>query len=518
MLCTAFAGCRAKGVAITHAIMLASQRQGAMVTAGSLVFAVMWGAWLLRHLPSLSQFAAIALFATVVSWVVSLTLLPAALSVLAARRPAEETNWLDEALGSNASFHRRNACDALAMIVLAAAIFCAAFLPAVRFGERQLPSTPPPLLETPDARGAVHILTPQDALDTLVEKLSGLPEVGTIRTVTQFLPPEAPEKIAELRRLSGLTTFEPAFRGPADQAQLTQSFAELEQQLTAIAVGPATSPDLKDAALRLRRSLMLFMSPTPPSPERVAQLEAALFGGLGQLSGRVERLSQLAVPTVESLDPRLLRRFVSEQGIWRIEVMPRSGTSELNFSAAIRRAVPQAAGEPLVSLARNEIIHHETVRALAPALAFTAFLVLVALRNVTAWILTMVPAAAFITLAAAVSVTFRISINASMLAGLSAAIAVLIVCSMRVAGQLSDNTNSTGAFGLALRAALLPPLALAGAVAPLALSSRPSVSEVGGALAVLLLIAAALSVLLVPTLARWIDTMMGRSHRFLYRR
>lgn len=518
MWCTAFAGCRAKGVAVTHAIMLASQRQGELITAGSFVFAAMWAAWLLRDLPSLTQFAGIALIACAVSWLVSLTLLPAAFSVLAARRPAEDANWLDEILDSNTSFHRRNATDALAMIVLAAAIFCAAFLPAVRFGERQLASTSPPLLETPDARGAVHILAPPDQVDDLVSKLSGLPEVGAIRTANQFLPPQAPEKIAELRRLAGLTSFAPAFRGPADPVMLSQGLADLEQQLTGIAVGPATSPELKDAALRLRRSLMLFMSPSAPSPERVAQLEAALFGGLGQLSGLVERLAQLEVPTVSSLDPRLLRRFVSEQGIWRIEVMPRSGTGELTFAASIRRTVPQAAGEPLVSLARNEIIHHETVLALAMALAFAAFLVLAMLRNVMAWILTMVPVGAFITIAAAVAVTFGISINASMLAGLSSAIAVLIVCSMRVAGQVTEIASSTGAFGLALRAALLPPLALAGAVAPLALSSRPSVAEVGGGLAVLLLIAAVLSVLLVPAMARWIDSMMGRSHRFLYRR
>ena len=518
ILCTAFAGCRAKGVAITQSIMLASQRHGELVTAGSFIFAAMWAAWLLRHLPSLSQFAGIALIACAVSWIVSLTLLPAALSVLAVRRPAEEANWIDEALGSNASFGRRNASDALAMIVLAAAIFSVAFLPGVRFGERQLPSAPEALLETPDARGAVHILAAPDQVEDVVAKLSGLPEVGAIRTATQFLPPEAPQKIAELRRLAGLTTFEPAFRGPADPSQLSQSFAKLEEQLTAIAVRPATSPELKDAALRLRRSLMLFMAPTQPGPQRVAELEAALFGGLGQLSELMEQLSRLEVPTVASLDPRLLRRFVSEQGTWRIEVMPRSGTGELTFAASIRRTMPQAAGEPLVSLARNEIIHHETVLALAMALALAAFIVLAALRNVTAWFLTMVPAAAFITLAAAVAVTFRISINSSMLAGLSAAIAVLIVCAMRVAGQLADPASPPAAFGLALRAALLPPLALAGAVAPLALSSRPSVAEVGGGLAVLLLIAAALSILLVPALARWIDTMLGRSPRYFYRR
>ena len=517
-LCTSFAACRAKGVSITQSIMLASQRQGELITAGSLLFAAIWGAWLLRQLPSLSQFAAIALIACAVAWLVSLTLLPAALSVVAARRPADAPHWLDEMLGSHDSFQRRTVNDALAMIVLAVAIFCAVFLPAVRFGERQLPSNPPPMLETPDARGAIHVLAQPDQVDDLVLKLSGLPELGTIRTATQFLPPQSPEKIAELQRLAALTPFEPAFGGPANPTEVNQSFAELEEQLTAIAVGPATSPALKEAALRLRRSLMLFMAPTPPDLARVAELERSLFGGLGQLSALTEQLARLDVPTVASLDPRLLRRFVSEQGIWRIEVMPREGIGELSFAAAIRRVVPQAAGEPLVSLARNEVIHHETIMALAVGLALAAFIALAALRSVTAWIITLVPTAAFITLSAAVGVIFHISINSSMLAGLSAAIAVLMVCGMRVAGQLVDPSRPSGGFRLSLRAAFLPPLALAGAVAPLAVSSRPSVAEVGGGLALLLLVVAVLNIMLVPAMARWIDTLMGRSPRYMYRR
>jgi hypothetical protein len=263
---------------------------------------------------------------------------------------------------------------------------------------------------------------------------------------------------------------------------------------------------------------MLFMAPTPPDLARVAELERSLFGGLGQLSALTEQLAMLDVPTVASLDPRLLRRFVSEQGIWRIEVMPREGIGELSFAAAIRRVVPQAAGEPLVSLARNEVIHHETVMALAVGLALAAFIALAALRSVTAWIITLVPTAAFITLSAAVGVIFHISINSSMLAGLSAAIAVLMVCGMRVAGQLVDPSRPSGGFRLSLRAAFLPPLALAGAVAPLAVSSRPSVAEVGGGLALLLLVVAVLNIMLVPAMARWIDTLMGRSPRYMYRR
>ena len=506
MLCTSFSGYRAKGLSVVQSLMLAGQRRGAMVTVSILLFAVMWLSWLPRQLPSLSHFAVIALIGCVVAWLVSFTLLPAALSLLAAPRPEEEPNWLDDVLSREASPSLRSGLDAAAMVVLAAAIFCAAFLPAIRFGERQLPSAPA-LIQTPDARGAIHILVAQTGVPDLADKLAGLPEVGAFRTATQFLPPEAPEKIAQLRRLSALTPFAPAFRPPADAAQLANVFQDLDEQLTAIAVGPVTSPALKEAVLRLRRAVTLFAAPEPPTPARVASLEQALFGGLGELSARLEQLARLEVPGVSSLDPRLLRRFVSEQGIWRVEVMPKTGGSELSFAATLRAAVPQAAGEPLISLARNEIIHHETLLALCTALVLAAFLLLAALRNVTGWMLSLAPAATFITLTAALTVTFNVSLNAAMLAGLSAALALLIASSMTVAGQFTGVGNQAGSFGQSIRAALLPPLALAVAVAPLSLSSRPAVAEVGSALAMLLLMAALLSVLLVPAIARWLESL-----------
>lgn len=518
LLATSFAGCRAKGVSIIQSVMLAGHRQGSLITAVILLFAAMWVSWLPRQMPSLSQFASIALFGCAMAWLVAMTLIPAALAVLAERRPSELPNWLDEALGGSQTRTWRSAMDAMAMLVLGAAMFCAIFLPGVRFGERQVPSSPPPSIETPDARGAVHILAPEAEVEALVNKLAGLSEVGAVRTASQFLPPQAPQKIAELRRLASLTPFEPAFRPAPDPAQLGQSLADLDERLTAIAVGPATSPGLKEAAMRLRRAVVLFTAPEPPPPARVAALERALFGGLGGLSGEMERIARLDAPGIGSLDPRLLRRFVSDAGIWRIEVMPRNGIGQLSFAAAVRRAVPQATGEPIVSLTRNEIIHHETVLALAMALALAAFIVLAALRNVTAWIMSLVPAATFVTLTAAVTVLLEISLNASMLAGLSAAIALLIASSMRMADHLAARPGPASAHGLSLRAALLPLLALAAAVAPLALSSRPSVAEVGVALAMLLVLAALLVAVLVPALARWFDAMSGPRHGAAYRR
>ena len=63
-------------------------------------------------------------------------------------------------------------------------------------------------------------------------------ESPPFRPLEKITPEEwaaSAEKIAELRRLSSLTPFEPAFRGPAaDAAQLAQSFAELEEQMRAL--------------------------------------------------------------------------------------------------------------------------------------------------------------------------------------------------------------------------------------------------------------------------------------------
>ncbi|MCA3559720.1 MAG: hypothetical protein IOC82_01660 [Aestuariivirga sp.] len=507
VVCVAFGRGRSRGLPPMQAVMLACHRQGGYVTAVILIFAVFWGAWLCRHLPSLSQFAIIALAGCLAAWIAALTVLPAALMLTAPRRAEEPLHWLDEAMGKGRSPTARGALDVAAMVLLAAAVFSAVFLPAMRFGERQLPSAPPPLLETPDARGAVHILSPESGVKEIVTRLTALPEVGAIRTAQQFLPPDVAGKIVELRRLVPLTAFRPDFQPPAGDVSLQLEFAGLQSQLTSIAAAAASAPQLRSAALRLRRALELFVAPEPPDAQRVAGLEKSLFGGLGAVSALAQRLAIMAPPSVGDLEPQLLRRFVAADGTWRIEVMPRSGSGELSFAAALRRAVPQAAGEPVVSLVRNEMMHHEAILALATALLAAAALVLIALRSLRGVLLSMAPAAAFITLTAGVTAMLGISLNAAMLSGISAAIALLIACSMLVAVRLRGGGAYPQAHILPLRAVLLPPITLAGAASPLLISSRPAVAELGASLAMLFLIVALLIALLVPAFARWLDLL-----------
>lgn len=507
IIAVAFGQGRTRGLAPMQAAMLAAHRQGGFVSAVILVFAAIWAAWLLRHLPSLNHFGAIALAGCAAAWIASLTVLPAALVLTTPRQAEEPPHWLDEAMGEYGAPASRGALDIAAMALLAGAVFAAVFLPGMRFGERLLPSAPPPFLETPDARGAVHILSPEAGVKEIVDRLSALPEVGAIRTAQQFLPPDADAKIAELRRLSALSPFDPVIAPVADQVSLQQSFDDLQARLGGIANSPASTPQLREAALRLRRSIGLFIAAEAPDVQRVAALQTSLFGGLATVSALAQRLAVMQPPGVAALEPQLLRRFVAPDGTWRIEVMPRSRTGELSFAAALRRAVPQAAGEPVVSLVRNEMIHHEAILALATALLAACVVVLVALRSLRGLVLSVAPAGAFITLTAAVTVLLGISITAAMLAGISAAIAVLISCSMLVAVRLRGSAPGMQAHALPQRAVLLAPTTLAAAAAPLVISSRPAVAELGASLAMLFLIVALLVMLLVPALARWLDLL-----------
>jgi len=448
--------------------MLAAHRQGGFVSMVILLFGLMWAAWLLRHLPSLNQFGFIAIVGCIAAWVSCLTVLPAALVLTTPREAEVAPHWLDEAMGETIATSGRGALDVAAMVLLAMAVFAAVYLPAMRFGE-------------------------------------------------QFLPPDAEAKAAELHRLSALTPLDPAVAPVADDVTLQQNFADLQAQLNTIAASQAASEPLREAALRLRRAVDLFIATEPPDATRVAELQKSLFGGLGAVSALAQRLAALQPPGVADLDPQLLRRFVAPDGTWRIEVMPRVGTGELSFAAALRRAAPQAAGEPVVSLVRNEMIHHEAIIALAAALLAAALLVLAALRSLRGLVLAVAPAGAFITLTAAVTVVLGISLNAAMLAGISAAIAVLIACSMLVAVRLRGS-GAVQAQVLPLRAVLLPPITLAGAAAPLVISSRPAVAELGASLAMLFLIVALLIMLLVPALARWLDLLSDPFPRPAHRR
>lgn len=494
---------RTEGITVQQAMMLAGHRYGGLVTAIICVFASFWLAWLLRQLPSLSHFAVISLAGAVAALPTTLLLVPALTVVIDARQRRSEPHWLDEAFAGPESLHGRNVGQMAALAVLAAAVFCTVFLPGIRFGERNIPAGPDLLLDTPDARGAVHILVRPEEAEGVIAGLAALPEVGAVRAITQFVPPDPLARIAELQRLEGVFDDLPVPRHVPPDGRSTESLRNLETELALIAASTGASRPLRIAAERMRRAVQQFATPWPPTPDRIERLELALFGGLAELPAAAAALSRLRPPGVADLESGLRARFVSADGQWRIEVLPRSGTGLLSFAAALRRAYPQSAGEPIVALTRNEIVHHETLLALATALAAAGVIVLAGLRTIGGVLATLLPAACFITLTAAVTAGLGMVLTSALLAAASAAMALLLGCAMVMAHTLAMTGPATmHVQGAAVRAGLLPLIVMAGAVAPLALSGRPAVRDTGSFMATILLLSALLCLLLVPATVR----------------
>lgn len=493
---------RQRGYRTRQAVMLAGQRQGPMLVAIAAVFLAFWVTWFLRRMPSLVEFSAIAVAGTVIALLVTLLIVPAVLAIVDHEGAEDGPHWADEVLDAPPTTASRSMIHLAGVTTLAAGVFCAVFLPSVKFGERLHPLDPPAILDSPDGRGAIHVLVPPDeAARPAISALSALPETGSVRWIEQFLPVEVETKLLYLKQLDGLFPDAVPPPAPADQQLIAPAFAQLQTGLRQIADGPSADEDLRQAAHRMRRAVGLFIEPEPPSPGRVLALEDALFARLGHLPRIADALVRLRPPALTDLDPQLRQRFVADDGWWRVEVMPKPGVGTLSFAAAVRKAAPAAAGEPIVALSRNEIVHHEAALAFAAAMAAAAVLSLAALRDPARWLMALPAAAVAATLAAAAVTLLGIAINSAMLAGGSLAAALSSACSMLYADAIKGSQQGRGA---ALRAAVLPPVVMLGATLPLMLSAQDNVAEFGSVLSLFLSAIVLTNAVLLPAMSQWL--------------
>lgn len=497
---------RQRGAGVRQSIMLASQRRGLMQCAVAVLFAIFWVSWLLRRIPSLAEFAVIALFGTAIALAAALTLVPAALAAFDRDDDAIGPHWIDAAIARPISVTESNVLQFGGMILFAAGLFCAVFLPSTKFGERLTAFVPPPELQTPDARGAVHVLTPPgEPARKMVAALSSLPEVGAIRWAELLLPPDMDQKVQVLRQLKDHLPTAPQPREDVNSPEPAETLAQLDSGLQQIAGGPATDATLRDAAQRLRRAFAQLGQSKQPSPGRFEALEDSLFTGMAPMAQAAAALSDLKPPTLDDLDPLLRNRFISPGGVWRIEVMPKSGVGSVSFAAAVRKVAPDAAGEPMLALSRNEVMHHETGIAFAMALAAALALAFAALRDLTRWLLAVPAMVLFFTFAAAAVAIMNLALSSAMLAALSCAAAVASACAVLMAERARlGNPPAADPRDTSFRTVLLPLLVLTGAVAPLMLSGNRPVADYGVSATLFLIIAGGLCLVLIPSLSQWV--------------
>ena len=366
-----------------------------------------------------------------ISLILSLTLLPALLHLLpepVALRPARtrESRHLQYLLHVLLALPQTRPRTIIIVSTLLAVVSLA-LLPKARFDPNPLNLQDPTtesvqtyrelLAESDGAAWSIVSLAHSRAqARALRQRLEGLPSVDRVLSVDSFIASDQADKLDIIEEMGLILGDIPAFSPPAtrpDPAREIDSMQRLARKLDAFL---ATHPDdpLAPAVAHLRQALDKGLQ-TRPDATRLAALRERL---LGTLPGRLDRLRESleAEPySLKTLPEAIRARWVSPQGLYRLEVYPRGNLADPDvlrrFVADVRTVDPAATDSPVVFLEAARAVVHAFQQAFSYALVITILILFLLLRPRRDSLLVLTPLLLGGLLTAAASVVLDIPFN-----------------------------------------------------------------------------------------------------------
>ena len=457
----------------------------------------------------LSELGQIAGSGMLIAFVTTITVLPAALTIL--RPPAEPHQMGFAKLAPLDRFMMRHR---IAIVVLTiAAVLCASpLLLRVKFDFNPMHLQNPnaesvaTFLELQDdpnlGANAVNIMAPSLAgASAVAARLAALPQVSRAMTLESFIPDAQDQKLAAIQHAAAAldTTIKPANIRPAP------SDAETVQALESAATGlsQVAGEDKGAGATAARRlsALLSRLAAAPPALRVKADqvLVPPLKFELDQL-----RLMLKAQKIIrETLPSDLTRNWIGANGAARVQVLPRGDSNDdttlRTFASAVLAVEPTATGAPVSLQAAADMVVRAFFEAGTLALVSIAVLLWIALRRLGDVLLTLVPLilAGLVTLEISVLIglplNFANIIALPLLLGVGVAFKIYYIMAWR-AGKtnLLESTLT--------RAVIFSAMTTATAFGSLWLSEQPGIASMGKLMALSLACTLAAAVLFQPVL------------------
>ena len=447
-----------------------------------------FGAFLPTDYIGISELGIIAGIGMVIALALSITLLPALLTLLKPGAPRREVGFREAApLDRWLHTHRKTVLWAFAASMLVSI----ALLPFVRFDFNPLhlrnPNGPAMRaladlmhdpLRTPNT---INLLAPSaDAAKALAARLSKLPEVAEAVTVDGFVPEDQPQKLAAIQDASLLLdpTINPFDMAPApSDAENAAALNATAVQLRKVA-GAATDAPAQDAR-RLAGAFARLASAAPPVRSRAS---AVLVTPLGVMLDQVRALLQAEPVTRATLPPEIAGDWVAKDGRALVQVFPRGDSNDnavlRRFTKAVRAVAPSASGLPVATQEAAGTVAWAFVEAGILAMVLVSGLLFVVLRDVREVAFTLAPVvlSGFLTLGSCVligqPINFANIIAFPLLFGVGVAFHIYFVMAWRAGA--TDLLQSSLA-----RAVLFSALATGSAFGSLWLSHHPGTASMG---------------------------------------
>lgn len=472
--------------------------RGALVAAGGKIGAPLGlaataiAAGFLAFVPTayigVANLGLIAGIGMIVAFVLSITVLPALLTLLKPRGEAEEIGYAQLA-PLDVYFHRHRRGVLLAAGVLA--LIAMALLPYLRFDFNPLDlknahtesvSTLFDIIKDPqNAPNTINILAPNfDAAEKIGKQLSRLPEVGEVLTLKSFIPAQQAEKLASIADASMLLdpTINPFVTAPPPgDAEIAASLKQTSVALrhaAASAKGPAGAD-----ALRLADTLMHLAT----GPARLRRRAAdVMIPPLNTMLTQMRNVLKAQPVTLKSLPPDLVRDWTAPDGRARLQLIPRGDSNDSStmtrFTNAVLVQASNATGSAVSIVESGKTIERAFVQAGISSFLVVMVLLAIVLRRWrdVAVALASLLLAGVLTLATCVAIGMPINfaniIALPLLFGIGVAFNIYYLMAWR-AGQ-GDLLQSALA-----RAILFSALTTACGFGSLWLSSHPGTASMG---------------------------------------
>ena len=368
-----------------------------------------------------SELGVIAGVGMILAFTLSLTLLPALLTLLRPRGGASDRGFRTLAPVGLALIRRRRA---VVRGFAGLGVACACTLPWLRFDfdpvsldspRTESVSTLRDLARNPDTTlNTLDVLAPSaEAARVLAARLAALPQVAHAVTLTSFVPDDQAAKLALIADANNLLdpSLNPFDVSPAPtEAETSQGVAAAHDALIQTA-GADTSP----AGLQARRlaTLLARLGQAPPSAR--SRAEAAVTATLPTLLGQARALLTAQPVSLATLPPDLVRDWRARDGRIRIQVFPRGDANDVatvdRFVAAVQAVAPEAVGDPIAVRGSRDTILSAFAVAMALSTAAILVLLLVVLRRLRDVGMTLVPVALAALLTFATCVALGTAIN-----------------------------------------------------------------------------------------------------------
>ena len=428
---------RVEGARQREALRLTAEDVGASLFLSAVTTAACFYAFIPTAFKGVSELGMIGGTGMLISFLVTITLLPALLCLAPFRPKPDERplvgGVMPHGLARWIAGHRRTVLIGASIVALASA----ALLPQARFARNPLDLRDPEakatatfrelLADTTTSPMTIAVLAPDSAAaERLADRLTRLERVEEAITIGVFVPDGQGPRLARIDRIGRVidSSLEPTRADATDlsarAADLTARLASVETFRRRLSRYEPADEETRDRARFASfqiRGWQRWMEDRPASVQREAldRVESSLLGGLRRSLHDLRASLDAGFVTAADLPADLVERWVSPDGTHRVEVIPRDNLADeaalRAFVADVLSAAPDATGEPVISVSAGEAVVSAFRQALAYAAIATLLLLLLALRSFWDTMRVIVPLLLAGALAGAATVLFGLAFN-----------------------------------------------------------------------------------------------------------